>query len=374
MQHELRVGLVINPIAGIGGPVALHGSDTRAIQEEALRRGATSVVQSRVEAAFKACKQLNNIKVVTCKGEMGVEVLSGVDLSPEVINIHPRLPTSREDTQAVARALIAENIDLLLFAGGDGTARDIMDIAGAQLSLGIPCGVKMHSGVFAITPGHVGELLDALVTGGLVSSSFADVRDVDEAMLRAGRISSSFYGELKVPSIGSYLQHTKIGGMEDARLAVEEIAADVCERIEGSTQGFLLGPGSTLMAIKNRLNIEGTLLGFDFVQGSEVVLDLTEKELYKRTSNMPWNLVVSFTRSQGFLFGRGNQQVSARVLAGLKSENLSIVSTREKLKTLEGRSLLVDTGNDEVNNKFNGLHELITGFEDRLLYRVGYER
>ena len=240
--------------------------------------------------------------------------------------------------------------------------------------LGVPAGVKMHSGVFATSPRTAAMLLHELVSGGLVSATHAEVKDIDEAALRRGEVGSRTYGELLVPAQGGYLQHVKSGGKEVEDLVLLEIAADISEFVADDDAVLMLGPGSTCFAIKQCLLSDGepTLLGFDVVQrGSLVVQDATYADLQRVLRDHPGlQVVLSFSRNQGFLLGRGNQQLGAAVLDQLSPSQLSVVSSRTKLASLEGRPLLVDTGDAELDRKFSGLTQITSGYQDKLLYLV----
>ena len=64
--------------------------------------------------------------------------------------------------------------------------------------------------------------------------------------------------------------------------------------------------------------------------------------------------------------------MSANVLRDLDPHSqLIIVATRTKLNSLDGRPLLIDSGDIELDLRLAGLYEIVTGYEDRLLYRVG---
>lgn len=229
----------------------------------------------------------------------------------------------------------------------------------------------MHSGVFATTPETAAEVLRRLVTGGLVRVSHADVRDVDEQALRRGRVDARFYGELTVPEVGGFLQHTKEGGRENEALAVQEIVAEIVERLEGCTRAVALGPGGTVAAVKSALSIPATLLGVDVWRPeADPLLDVDAPTLESLGDELG-TLILSFTRRQGFLLGRGNQQISPVVLRGLARKNIWVIGTRSKLLTLHGRPLLVDTDDPTLDREFSGLTEIIAGYDDRLAYRVG---
>ena len=368
----LRVGLIINPIAGLGGPAALRGSDSVAIQRAALARGVQPRAAARTTAALRELVPLRQqLEWRTWGGAMGADVLRDLGFDAIVLG-SPHEPSTAADTRSAARALVSAEIDLLLFAGGDGTARDLAAEVPARVPvIGIPAGVKMHSGVFAVTPEDVAALIARLLRGELVSARIAEVRDVDEAALRQGRIATRYCGELSVPGVGGYLQHMKSGGREVEALVLEEIAAEVVERLANARGCVVLGPGSTMAAIKTRCGIEPTLLGFDvWRDGVQLGRDLDATALAAVVDDTTV-IVMSFTRGQGFLLGRGNQQLTADLLRRIPRGNLWVVGSRSKLATLQGRPLLVDSGAPDVDVKFAGLVEIVSGYDDVLLYRVG---
>ncbi len=366
----MHVGILVNPIAGIGGTVALKGSDGEAVQHEAASaggkpRGGDRLVRMLVSLGETA----GQFRWSTWGGDMGAHWLAQANVSATLAG-ESAAPSKPADTVQAAQILRDSGIDLLLFAGGDGTARDVLRGIGDSVPvLGIPAGVKMQSGVFATTPSAVAEVLKLLVDGGLVSSTLREVRDIDEAALRAGEVKSRYFGELKVPEVGGYVQHTKIGGRENEELAVEEIVAEVAERLADESRPVVLGPGGTVAAIKRRLGFAATLLGVDVWQsGKQIGRDVTAAWLENNVSSPL--LILSFTRGQGFLLGRGNQQFTPEFLRSIEKTNLWVVGTRNKLKSLEGRPLLLDTNDEVLDASFSGLLEIIAGYEDRLWYRT----
>ncbi|HEX7035978.1 MAG TPA: NAD(+)/NADH kinase [Pseudomonadales bacterium] len=374
----LTFGLLINPVAGLGGPPGLKGSDGAAIQQEARARGGRPRGAERTLRALAAAgPAARQVRWLTCAGEMGADVLEAAGVPAEVVAT-PRRPSGPEDTHRATAAIAAAGADLLVFAGGDGTARDVLEALGDALPvLGIPAGVKMHSGVFAATPEAAGRILRALVEGGLVRASVAAVRDLDEDALRAGIVQPRFYGELAVPEAGGFLQHTKEGGRESEPLALEEIVADVVERLaewQAHPAGIcVLGGGGTLKAIKDALGIDGTLIGIDVLHaGRQVGRDVDARwlERYLAEHAEPAVLVLTFTRRQGFLIGRGNQPLTPTVLRRIGREHLWVVGTRTKLQSLEGRPLLIDTDDPGLDREWSGLIRIITGYQDSLYYRV----
>jgi len=385
----LRVGLVINPLAGIGGPAAMKGSDGAHAQNVARKLGVNPRAGHRAGDTFVHLAELlardNNAAMITLvcpTGAMGAESFAAATgFAVEWVGETPAITTAA-DTRRCAERLFS-GVDLLVFVGGDGTARDVLDVvrSAPQFAsvpvLGVPAGVKMHSGVFATSPRSAALLLHELAIGGLVAAAEAEVKDIDEAGLRRGEVGSQRYGELLVPTEGGYLQHVKSGGKEVEALVLLEIAAEIEEFVAPDTEFLVLGPGSTCYAVKERLlgeasGVEPTLLGFDVIRAGELLIkDATLADLLGiQGQTTQLCVLLSFSRNQGFLLGRGNQQLGAAILANLAPSQVCVLSSRAKLGSLAGRPLLVDTGDFDLDQKFSGLTQIISGYQDRLLYRV----
>lgn len=364
-----RLGLLVNPLAGLGGPLALKGSD--GVAAEALARGAVPRAGERVRAVLETLLPWRDrLQVLTAAGDMGADIATGLGLATEVVYLPPASTTAR-DTREGARALLDRHVDLLLFAGGDGTARDLCEVIGTRLPvLGVPAGVKMHSGVFAVNPRGAGEILQLLLQGELVLVDTAEVRDLDETALRDGRIAARFHGEMKVPSEGRYLQQVKCNGREVEALVLQEIAAEVVEAmLPGVT--YLIGPGTTPAAVLEAMGLPATLLGVDVVRdGALLAADADAEALERLVAEGPCRLVLTATGGQGMLLGRGNQQLTPAVLRAVGREGLVVVATHEKLKALEGRPLLMDVPDAGLAQAFAGLVEVVSGYRHHVLYRL----
>ena len=366
----LHLGVLVNPIAGVGGSVALKGSDGVAIQQQAIAAGGEARGGERLKRMLVSLGEAaREYRWSTWGAEMGEHWFAQVGVAAAVVG-EPDIPSSSADSKRAALGLRNSGIDLLIFAGGDGTARDILEVVGDTLpALGIPSGVKMHSGVFATTPVVAADVIERLRSGGLVSSTLRDVCDIDEVALRAGKVKPFYYGEMRVPQVGGFVQHTKVGGIENESLAVEEIVADILERLTGEDDPVVLGPGSTVRAIKQALGMEPTLLGVDvWCAGEQIGRDVSGDWLEKNVCSS--TLIISFTRVQGFLLGRGNQQFTPTFLRRVDKSRLWVVGTRSKLKSLAGRPLLLDTNDDHLDATLTGMIEVIAGYEDRLWYRT----
>jgi predicted polyphosphate/ATP-dependent NAD kinase len=371
----MRIALLINPVAGLGGPAALKGSDGVEIQIKARARGASERAGQRMGDALTACTEVHSdLDFVTWGGPMGAALLEELGLTHEVLG-RPEQPSSAADTIDACRALVAAGAELILFAGGDGTARDLLDGMTETIPvLGVPAGVKMHSGVFAVTPADAGAVVVRLVNGGLVGVRPGEVRDVDETALRSGTVGSRYYGELQVPMLGGYLQHTKVGGREVESLALVEIVEEVCERLDRESAGepatVVYGPGSSVQAIGARLGYQLSLLGFDVYRAGRCIATDADARVLDRLIDAETILIMSFGRDQGILFGRGNQQLTSAMLRRIPRAQLWVVATRSKLESLGGRPLRMDTGDPECDASWAGLIEIITGFDDVSLHRV----
>lgn len=376
MTSTLHIGLLINPLAGLGGSLALKGSDGEELREIAAsleprrRRRATGRVE-RALAPLLADR--SPIRFSCWVGEMGESALQDLGITCQVLGRSDGSLTSADDTRLAARGLLDAGVDILVFAGGDGTARDIFDVIGDSLPvLGIPAGVKMHSGVFAVSPEAAGELLVELARGGLVGLMAREVRDIDEEAFRHDVVRSRFYGEMLVPGEGRYLQHTKVGGRESQELVAADIAAWLVETMEeGRT--YLIGPGSTTAAIMEELGLPNTLLGVDVVRDSTLLVsDADETALLEVLSGAEGKatLVVTVIGGQGHVFGRGNQQFSPSVIRAVGAGNITIVAAKSKISALQGRPLLVDTNDPLLDQELIGYHRVVTGYDDQILYRI----
>ena len=366
------IGLLVNPVAGLGGRVGLKGSDGPNTLAEARRRGAVAEAPGRAVEALRTLAG-QGIGVVTYPWEMGEDEARLAGLSPTVIGRITPGATSRDDTRRAARELRDLGVDLLLFAGGDGTARDVQAAVGLdQLVLGIPAGVKMHSGVFATSPGEAGRLALAVCRGRVRGVRDGEVMDIDEEAFRQGRVDARLYGYLRVPDEPSGLQAVKTGqARQDEILA--GIAQDLAERIAADRERlWLIGPGSTTAAIMQRLGLRGTLLGVDAVlDGSMLLADAGERDLLELLAGRPASIVLTVIGGQGYLLGRGNQQLSPAVLRRVGREGLVVVATQGKLATLGGRPLLVDTGDPDLDLSLHGYIRVTTGYRQETVYRIG---
>jgi predicted polyphosphate/ATP-dependent NAD kinase len=372
----LHIGLLVNPLAGLGGSLGLKGSDGSELRDRVadLSTEQRKRTRVRVERALMPLQTLSErVKLTTWAGEMGATALIDMGLPCKILGEVRNGLTDSRDTQAAVKSLLEAGVDILVFAGGDGTARDLFDVVGSRFPvLGIPAGVKMHSGVFAVSPEAAGELLAELAVGGLVGLRVQEVRDIDEAAFREDVVKSRFYGEMQVPGEGRFLQHTKVGGRESQELVAAEIAAWFVESMEPGTT-YLVGPGSTTAAIMEELGQPNTLLGVDVIRGGELLAsDANEETLLGLLQDCPdrAEIVVTVIGGQGHVFGRGNQQFSPAVIRQVGRDNITVVAAKSKITALEGRPLLVDTNDPDLDRRLCGYYSILTGYDDHILYRV----
>ncbi|GAA6134282.1 ATP-NAD kinase family protein [Oceaniserpentilla sp. 4NH20-0058] len=365
-----KLGLIINPLAGLGGSVALKGSDNMA--EQALSMGAVAKAGLRTSTALSVLEDLKpQIQVFTCANEMGASVLEVMDWSHKVV-YEPAGHTSADDTKNAALKLKELGMDLIVFAGGDGTARDVCSvIEDACPVLGIPAGVKIHSGVYGITPSASGEVIRLLVTGQLVDLRTQDVRDIDEDAFRNNQVKAKLYGEMLVPQAGQFVQSVKQGGIEQEELVLDDLAAYLTSELEPDVL-YLVGSGKTTQHFMEYLHLPNTLLGVDAMVNEHVIAqDLNEQSILELLSQYSQaKIIVSVIGGQGHVFGRGNQQLSSDVIKKVGRENLMILSTKTKLSHLEGRPLIADTSDVELDKALAGHIEVITGYQDKVLYPI----
>ena len=375
-QHTLRVALIVNPLAGLGGTVALKGSD--GVAQQAIDKGAKPRVFQRVKDGLQEFAQLfSQIDWYACPEPMGAQILTELNLPFTLLPMSVTEPTTATDTMTAAMAAKEAQVDLILFAGGDGTARDILSKIDTQVPvLGIPAGVKIHSGVYAVTPHAAGEVLATLVKGELVDIREQEVRDIDEEAFRHNQVKAKYCGEMRVPQVGQFVQHTKSGGREVEELVLQDIAAFASEHMDENAL-FLIGSGKTPSFIADELGVSNTLLGIDAAQLKDgqlqVTQDCTEQDLLTLLANAKEKEITAFVSiigGQGHLFGRGNQQFSPEVIRLLGKDRIQPIATKSKLKELEGRPIIVDTGDRALDQALSGHWRVLTGYDDFVMYPV----
>lgn len=368
-----RIGLIVNPVAGLGGRVGLKGSDGPEIQARAIALGATPQAPARAMQALSRLRAMGSLEIVTYPAEMGEDVARASGFAPRLIGSIRRGQTTPQDTQDAARMMRDMGVDLLLFAGGDGTARDVYTAVGRrQLVLGIPAGVKIHSAVYGTSPASAGELARHFLLGRVRAVREAEVMDIDEEAFRQGVLSARLYGYLTVPYRTQHVQSQKVPNAGQAA-SLASIAYDIVGRMADDVL-YIVGPGTTTRAILEALGLEKTLLGVDVVLERDLVAcDANEADLLMLLADRGEGhaqIIVSPIGGQGYLFGRGNQQISPRVIRCVGRENILVVSTPDKLHGLGGQALLVDSGDGTVDQMLCGYVRIVTGYNERAVRMV----
>lgn len=358
----IRLGFIVNPYAGMGGAVGLKGTD--GCVEKARALGAKQVSPDRAVRFLSSLKR-TDIRFFTAGGEMGESELVSAGLSDTSVIYQPGkgiqgYQTGPEDTIAACQEMLKSGVDLIIFVGGDGTARDVFSVTGSDTPiLGVPAGVKIYSGVFATTPEAAAEVIESWET---TRCSDAEVMDVDEEEYRAGVLTTRLYGIAKMPYIRELCQSCKQVTFGDEERDRIEIGAFIADVMQNDTL-YLLGAGTTTGAIAERLGIGHTLLGVDAVYKGELVArDLNETGILNLLSRYDRvNIIISPIGAQGFILGRGNQQISSRVLEITGLSALIVVATPAKLQHTP--VLYVDTGDTVLNEQFPDSIPVICGYQ-----------
>lgn len=368
-----KIGLIINPVAGIGGKVGLKGSDGAEIIRRAKALGAVPESGTKASLALKEiAKRVPDAEIYTYPGEMGATICAQVGLKTILLGEKIKDETTSADTVEAAREIVKQGVDLLLFAGGDGTARDILDAVGSDvLVLGIPTGCKIHSGVYALNPRDAGILAAEVLQERVTSSKEAEVMDIDEELFRQDIVQAKLYGYLKIPDDKALVQSHKSGAKASEAEAMAGIAEYVADKMEKNTL-YIMGTGSTIAAIMKELKLPKTLLGVDLLYNGKVIAsDCNEKTILEHFSQYDKaKIVVTVIGGQGYIFGRGNQQISAEVIRRVGKDNIIVVATKNKLSELAGNELYVDTGDEEVNKLLSGWKRVIAGYGYEILMKI----
>jgi predicted polyphosphate/ATP-dependent NAD kinase len=346
------IGLIVNPVAGMGGAVGLKGTDGKAIVNRARSLGAKPVAPARAEAFLAELNPVESgVRLVVGAGSMGEDEAKSAGFTYKVLGERKK-ETSAEDTVAIAKKMVDAGVALLVFCGGDGTARDIQRTVNMNVPvLGVPTGVKMHSAVFAVNPQAAAGVTIRFLYGEL-SLREAEVMDVDEKAFREGRLSAELYGYVLTPYEPHLIQANKLASpMTESELRNQAaIAIYIIENMKPDV-AYIIGPGTTTRTIGDLLDAKKTLLGVDIFYNKKIVAsDVNEKQILEAISGKTAQIIVTPIGGQGFIFGRGNQQISPEVIRRVGLDNIVVAATAGKLRSL--KSLRVDTGDPKLDDAF----------------------
>jgi len=353
----------------MGGAVGLKGTDGR-LYHEALVRGAKPVAPARAIRFLTRLKEIcpSSVELLLAGGIMGCDYASRVGLDKYVcLDIPSSDKTTREDTMLVVREFLRFRVSAIVFVGGDGTARDVLEASSGSLpALGVPSGVKVYSSVFAVSPEAAADIVSDYCRGeGYID--VGDVVDVNEEAIQRDVLVLKPFGRMPTLSSGNLKVHTKeFGTYED----IEGLAEYFVSEVYKPGVLYIIGPGSTTKAIASKLGIEKTLLGFDAVLNGKVIgKDLSESDIKKLIATFKdVYVVLSIIGGQGYLIGRGNQQLTPEVLRLLGKDRIIVVSSRSKLSRV--RYLLIDSGDVEVDRELSGFYRVITGFGEMYVIKA----
>ncbi|MFA5771317.1 MAG: ATP-NAD kinase family protein [Thermoplasmata archaeon] len=387
------IGFLVNPIAGIGGKVGLKGTDGEKTLGKATKLGGKPIAPKKAIESLDIIKSnRKNIKFLTCSGDMGENELKRSGFSKKDYEIvyksgkktiakytkETGTKTTAKDTKKACEKFLKEtkeNIDLILFCGGDGTARDVVSVVGERVPIiGIPAGVKMYSGIFAETPSKAGlAVVDyanfAVSTkeAETIETEEVEIVDIDENEYRKGNLRLAIYGKAKTICDKNIIQVTK--GIIDAESEEDkkaEIGEHIIEMMEKEKDTFfILGPGTTTEKVTELLGIKKSLIGVSIIkEGKLIADDVNEKNILtiinKMKNKNKIKIIISPIGNQGFIFGRGNQQLSADVIKKVGIENIIVIATPNKLKKID--TLRVDTGDRNLDKKFKGFWKVVIGY------------
>jgi len=374
----MQLGVLVNPIAGMGGRVGLKG--TGGVVDEAIRRGATPVAPGRAIEFLQALSPLvqgnSRIKLIVCPQQMGEDIAQEVGLEHTVVDVEISDNTGSEDTHQCIRALYEAEVRLVVFVGGDGTARDILDVISKEgfddmLVLGVPSGVKMYSGIFVVNPADAADVVRLVLEDGAGIAEF-EIMDADEDAIREDRFIIRLYGYIKGPAVPARFQGAKQASPEtvDEHEAQEAIAKYIIEQMvpDGT---YILGPGTTVKTVTDLLGVKKTTLGVDIYHRGSVQNDVNETQILQLVDDFSktW-IIVSPIGHQGMLFGRGNQQISPGIIERVGKDHVFVISTLSKLKGIDGETLKVDTGDSLVDEILRGYIRVITDYNEIRLVPV----
>ncbi len=369
-----RLGLIVNPIAGMGGRVGLKGTDGEETLNKALELGAIKESPKKVKKALDYINQhISGIDILTYPGDMGQNECINLGITPIVIGNLDSEKTTYKDTEEAALMMVKKEVDLILFAGGDGTARNIYNVVGNRVPvIGIPAGVKIHSAVFATNPLNAGKIVQSFFENNNIELRESEVMDIDEKLFREGKVVAKLFGYMKVPYEKKFVQSLKAGGVFSDNICLEGIADYIIDSMEDDCI-YLIGSGTTTKKILDQMKLPCTLLGIDIVKNKKLLLnDANEEDILNMTKDKKFKIIVSPIGGQGYIFGRGNQQLSPKIINASEKENIIVISTPSKIINLKGRPLLVDTGDENTDKILKGYYKVIVGYDETYVYECSY--
>jgi predicted polyphosphate/ATP-dependent NAD kinase len=374
-DQNMKLGLIVNPIAGMGGRVGLKGTDH--VLKDAIARGAEPVSPKRATEFLRGLKRSmtdSTVEIVTCPGIMGAKEAATASVAAAILPMKIEEETSAEDTKNAVRLLVETKVDLIVFVGGDGTAKDVFDALPKPNRvpiLGVPSGVKMYSGIFAVNPSDAVDVVLAFAEKRAELAEF-EIMDVDENAVRTDTLAVQLHGLLIAPFLPAHIQGSKQVSPEtlDEEENQKAIARFIIEDMHPEAT-YLLGPGTTVKRLAELLGVEKTVLGVDIYSKGKVTLDVNEKKILKGVKDWrnTW-IVLSPIGRQGILLGRGNQQISPEVVKRVGKERIIVAATKNKLQSIDRNTLRVDTGDAEVDEMLRGYIRVVTDYREWRLMRV----
>jgi len=374
MREHMRVGFIVNPVAGMGGKVGLKGTD--GVVKEAIAKGAEPVAPQRAIEFLIELKQrmVGDFEVLCCPEAMGAQEAKAAGVLAEVLPINVGRETSARDTENAVKLLTAAKVDLIVFVGGDGTAGNILDATEKDTAvpvLGVPAGVKMYSGIFAINPKDGAEAVVSFANGRAELIDF-EIMDADENAIRNDIFDVKVYGCMKGISVPALIQGSKEVSAQTVSESESQtaIAKYIVEEMPKDST-IILGPGTTVERIAETLGMKKTILGVDIYHEGSATLDVDEKTLLYKVKDWgsTW-IILSPIGHQGILLGRGNQQISPQVIRRVGKKHILIVATLSKLGRIEAKALRVDTGDYEVDELLKGEWMAVTGYREGVRIQV----
>lgn len=360
---KATIGFIVNPIAGMGGAVGLKGTDGKYILEKAIKLGAKPVAPSRAEIFLSELKKIQaDVNIKVGPGKMGEDEAKNQGYTYSVFG-KKKNRTSKADTESLAKKIVTNGVDILIFCGGDGTARDILNSVNRNIPvLGVPTGVKMHSAVFAIDPKSAARIVSRFLKKQLPLWE-AEVMDIDEEAFRKGRVSAKLHGYLLSPYEPNLIQGSKMASpITESELRNQAaIAIYITENMKDDIF-YIISAGTTTRTIGDILNQKKTLLGVDLFYNKKIIAkDVNEKQILKVIKDKTAKIIVTPIGGQGFIFGRGNQQISPKIIRKVGKDNIVVIASENKMKNL--KKLKVDTGDPELDSYLKGTMKVTTDYK-----------